>query len=64
MVYSFNELRIRRLEFLKELNELETSVAELIASLREPVEAEVGERASSATGSPSCGANTPTCWWS
>lgn len=46
MVYSFNELRIRRLELLQELNELETSVAELTASLRAPVEAEVGERAS------------------
>ncbi len=47
MVHSCNELRIRRLELLQELDELEASVAELTAMLREPVEAEVGERADS-----------------
>ena len=42
---TFNELRIRRLELLGELDELEASVAKLTAILREPVEIESGERA-------------------
>jgi len=40
---SFNELRIRRLELLNELDQLKASVAELTAILSEPVEAESAE---------------------
>lgn len=42
---AFNELRIRRLELLNDLNELEASVAELTAILTDLVEAESSERA-------------------
>lgn len=45
MMHSFDELRIRRLELLKELDELEASVAELTAILRAPAEVEIGEHA-------------------
>lgn len=45
MMSAFNELRIRRLELLHDLNELEASVAELTAILTDLVEAESSERA-------------------
>lgn len=41
---TFHDLRIRRLELLKDLDELETSVAELTVVLSESVEIESDER--------------------